>query len=354
MSGGHDLAAAPPASGPDPGDGPQVAIVTINWFGGADTVACLRSLVGLEHRDWMVIVVDNGSTDGSPERIWAEMQSLAGPDGLPCQRLDRQQVRQAQQDGGGGAVPRPARFTLIDAGANLGFAAGNNLGMAWALCVGARHLWILNNDVEVAPGALGALLERLHRGPASVAGSVLVYHDQPRTLQCIGGARFNRLLARGEQVGEGRDWDGLSPLPEPADLAYVAGASMLVSARTVREVGMMEERYFLYFEEIDWMQRLGRAGPPVVATTSIVRHKEGASIGTASRAIRSLKSQYYLSRNLVLFYRWCLPLLLPMALLRNLREAQLLRAAGHAGHARTVLKATVDGVLGRCGPVSGV
>lgn len=327
---------------------PLVAVITVNWFGGPDTVDCLRSLTKLDHREWMAVVVDNGSTDGSPDLVLREMQGLARQEGDCCQRLSSDEVRAEPPVGG------PARYTLIDAGGNVGFAAGNNLGIRWALAAGADYIWILNNDVEVDPGALTALLARMEATRASVVGSVLVYFDRRDTLQCVGGARYHLLLARGEQIGEGQYWDGTTQLPDPTDLAYVAGASMLVAASTIRQVGSMDERYFLYFEEIDWMCRLRRAGPAVVATRSVVFHKEGASIGTASRKTRSLKSQYYLSRNMVLFYRWRHPLLLPIALLRNVREAQRLRTSGLPDHARMVMRATVDAILGRHGMWAGL
>lgn len=328
---------------------PLVAIILVNWFGGPDTVACLESLAGQSHGNWIAVVVDNGSTDGSPAQIAAAMKRLAAGSGDEWSQVNIDEMRR----GGVAAKPSP-RYVLIDAGANLGFAAGNNIGMKWALAEQAEYIWVLNNDTEVHHNALSALIQRLRRGKASVAGSVLAFHDDRTRLQCIGGAHYNFLLARGHQVGEGEVLSGNSPIAEPENLTYIAGASMLVASDTVRHVGGMNERYFLYFEELDWMRRLWRFGPPVVATDSLVYHKEGASIGTASRSLRSCKSQFYMARNLVLFYRWHHPVLLPIALMRNLREMLRFACGGHWKHVRVCVSATLDGIMGRFGYKGGL
>lgn len=322
----------------------RVAIVLVNWFGWADTVACLESLSAQSYDNWVAVVVDNGSTDGSLGHISAAMQRLADHGDQTWQRLVPGEARSAANQ-----ASEAVRYVLIDAGANLGFAGGNNLGIEWALAAGVEYVWILNNDTEVDANALSALVDRLRIEGASVAGSVLVFHDDRTKIQCIGGASYDFRLARGYQIGEGQIFDRQATLVEPENLSYVAGASMLIASDVLRKVGGMEERYFLYFEELDWMQRLRNFGPAVVATDSIVYHKEGASIGTASRTVRSCKSQFYMARNLILFYRWHYPWLLPIAFLRNVREMIRFASAGHWRHVAISLKASWEALCGKSG-----
>lgn len=322
----------------------RVVIVTVNWRGARDTADCLRSLAGQAFDDWSVVVVDNGSGDDSIAQLSQVMAELADASGHNWQLLSSQQAKAPPT----GRLPR---YTLVDAAANLGFAAANNVGIALGLAASnaADHFWILNNDVEVDPRALAELVARSQTGRYSVVGSLLVYHDDRSRIQCVGGVRFDSIKVRGEQIGQDSHWDGHTPPAEPQDISYVAGASMLVPAQAIRQVGAMEEKYFLYYEELDWMARLRQYGPAAVATRSVVFHKEGASIGTSSRALRSLRSQYYLSRNLLLVYAKTLPAKLPLAVLRNAREAMRFARLHEWSHLRVVLRATWHGLCGRGG-----
>jgi GT2 family glycosyltransferase len=118
----------------------------------------------------------------------------------------------------------------------------------------------------------------------------------------------------------------------------------------MRDVGLFAEHYFLYFEEIDWARRARHSWRLGTTEKSIVWHKEGASIGTATLSKRSLLSEYYLARNLILFYGGHLPWLLLIAVLRNLREAlgMCLRRE-EPKRIATVLRATWHGLMRKTG-----
>lgn len=295
---------------------PHVAVVVLNWNGWQDTLPCLDSLAHQAYQNTSIIVVDNASTDGSRDRI------AAWPDNSGKHWVRRQFVGDAntpmadQVDTLG-----HGDFVYLQSDINGGFAAGNNLGIRLALACRSVYVWILNNDTEVHHRALDALVNCAEKDNSiGMCGSLLVYHDARDQLQACGGVIFDYWRAMGKQLGH-----GLNPKSNEinailgAPLSYIAGASLLARSEMILEVGAFEEKYFLYFEEIDWAER-ARNWKMAVAADSVVYHKEGASIGTASRGRRSVMSQYYLNRNVILFYARFHQLLLPMAILRVIRE----------------------------------
>ncbi|MFN3303066.1 MAG: glycosyltransferase family 2 protein [Roseateles sp.] len=327
---------------------PATAVVLLNWNGWRDTLACLESLAALEGDDFYVIVVDNASTDGSWEAL------KAGADKLGGAGLDPRWQVLSRAASEGGDIPAAGRRSvwLIQAGENGGFAKGNNVGLRVALRHGVQFAWVLNNDTLVRPDSLRELVARAEQDPKlGMVGSILLYASHPNVIQAFGGATYFYGKARGTQIGSGQDitMADFKALGRER-LDYVAGASMLVRAELMRSVGLFAEHYFLYFEEIDWAQRARHDWRLGTADKSIVWHKEGASIGTATLTKRSLLSEYYLARNLILFYGGHLPWLLGVAVLRNLREAlgMCLRREDSKRIA-TVLRATWHGVIRKTG-----
>ena len=327
---------------------PHVAIVVLNWNGWQDTLQCLDSLVLQGYSNASIIVVDNASTDGSKGSL------MKWPDDGGKEWVRRRFVIDA-------SVPVKLSldvlchgdFVYIQSEVNGGFAAGNNLGIRLALEYQAIYVWVLNNDTEVHPLALGALVIRAEEDPAiGMCGSILIYHDSRNQIQACGGVSFNYWRATGKQVGHGLDPGSMqleAVLRTP--LSYISGASLLARSKMILDIGVFEERYFLYYEEIDWAER-AKSWKMAVARDSVVFHKEGASIGTASRGRRSALSQYYLNRNVLLFYARFHKVLLPIAIARvvrellqqiKMRDRQLLGATW---------RALIDGVLARDGRIN--
>lgn len=238
-------------------DNPQgksrTAVIVLNWNRPAETIACLDSLAELEERP-PVLVVDNGSTDDSVAGIaghhpWAE--SL---------RLDR----------------------------NRGFGGGMNAGI---LALLARpdppeFVWLLNNDTIVDPGALRAMVARADSEPrVGAVGSVLLDVTGQHVHEC-GGGSLNHVLWTTTRVMQ----------PEPSRLDYLTAASVLLRVATLVEVGLFDERYFFYFEDVDLSLRLTKAGWFLdVAPESRVRHTLGATVGggsvTGGRRVNMLYAQ---------------------------------------------------------------
>ncbi|MDN5849502.1 MAG: glycosyltransferase family 2 protein, partial [Nitrococcus sp.] len=275
-----------------------------------------------DYPNYHVVVCDNASSDGSPERIrdWAAgrldtlrpgqpalVKYLRAPLAKPidCLELTRAEAEAPTPD-----LP-DAPLTLIHTGANLGFAGGNNVALRYALArADTDYVWLLNNDTIVAPDALTRLVERMDGDPgAGLCGSMLLDYDDPNRVQALGGARFNPWLGTHRVIGAGQAAD--APVDGrwvEASMSYVIGACMLASRRWLEEVGLLCEDYFLYFEEIDWAVRGRRRLRLAVAPRSRVYHKCGATIARADQAIAT---DCLALRNRLRFTRTRLPWALP-------------------------------------------
>lgn len=300
----------------------RVAILVLNWNNWQDTLACLESVLQLDYPEFQVIVCDNGSTDDSLARIrqWAtgrldsgEVQVLPGVCMTPCPKpvcmaeLDRGEAEE------GKAATEP--LLLVNNGANLGFAGGNNVGLRYVLnSAQFDFCWVLNNDTLVAADALQKLIERACEEDApGLCGSTLLEYHAPDRINAFGGALYSRWLGLAWHLGRGRRW------PSKVDrtlvekrMDYIVGASLFVSYDFLREIGLMEEDYFLYYEELDWATRARGRFTLAWAPGSRVYHKVGGTIGTSSHPARkSMLSDFYTLRNRISFTRrfcpWALP-----------------------------------------------
>jgi len=329
--------------------GGRVYVVVVNYRGWRDTIPCLESVLRSDYPDFQVVVCDNGSGDDSLDRLerWARgverpAPAAAGdalaplfepalPKPVAFARLSRGAAAAGGDEGCAGA-----RVVLVDAESNGGFAAGCNVGMRYALARGdAAFVWLLNNDAVVRPGALGALVERLRQRPdAGQCGSRLLAYDAPDRVQCLGGVAYDRWWGRIRPIGVGQpaaaEVDGAAV--ERA-MDYVAGASLMATRAFIDAVGLMEERYFLYYEELDWATR-GRRFALAYAHDSVVYHREGRSVRAGGQAAPlSETAEYHGLRNRLAYTRRFFPVALPTvylgmvaALLNRVRRGQLRRA----------------------------
>jgi hypothetical protein len=299
-----------------PANAARLGVVIVNYRRAADTIECLESLLR-SSVPLRVVVVDNGSGDGSAEAIaaWAAGQQAPAPASaamaaystpplpkpLPCRQIGPDAI----------ATPPEGVLTLISSPANLGFAGGNNLGLRHLLGdPGLEAFWLLNNDTVVAPDAAAAIMVRLDASPqAGMCGTVVRYYWRPDVVQALNGSRFNLYTGTSASIGGG---DPIQKSFSPQDVAwetdFVLGASMIVTRPFLDRIGLMEERYFLYYEEIDWATRnnkLGRkAFDTVFAHGAHVWHKEGGSIGSSgAKGQRSAFSDYWLARARLRFIR---------------------------------------------------
>lgn len=275
---------------------PRLAVVLVNWNGWQDTIACLESLLPTLPAGARVLVCDNASSDQSLKHLsqWANQQ--LGKDQFV--QLSREVAEQ------GGLANDPA-LVLVDTGGNLGFAGGNNVGIRYAMATSCDYVWLLNNDTVVDQHTATELIKRMQADPRiGMCGSTMFYFDTPQTVQCLAGSRFDFEHAVGDPIGYGKPFDrGTSQAQVEQQLAHISGASMMVSRAFIDTVGLMDENYFLYFEEIDWAVRAKGRFTLGWAPRSFVWHKEGGSIGSSHRTRPSDRSLRYIQVNRLRFTR---------------------------------------------------
>jgi hypothetical protein len=241
---------------------PKVAVVILNWNGKEDTLECLASVGQLDYPNYGVVVVDNGSTDDSVDAI-----SKQYPDVI-----------------------------LLQTGANLGYAGGNNVGIRWALDHDADFILVLNNDTTVSPDLLSAFVSAKDLLPAnSVLGAKIFFYDKPDTLWFAGGI-WNSKSNSLEHLGVGQT--DSAEFNHFAEVDYVTGCALFASANTFKDVGLLNESFFLTYEETDWCYRARDAGHKCFFVPDAkLWHKVSSSFGGADSPIVG----YFMQRNKLLW-----------------------------------------------------
>jgi GT2 family glycosyltransferase len=242
---------------------PWVAAIVVNWNGAGETIACLDSLSHSRGVACRVYVVDNASRDGSAARI---------------------------------ATAHPAA-TIVRAPRNLGYAGALNLGWAQALADGAGYVWFLNNDVLVEPHTLARLVEADRAWGPGIYSSKILYRDRPELVWYAGGYLDWNLkshhLGLGQPDGEGQD-------TTVHRVAWASGCALFCSTDVLRHVGPLDERYFLYLEDVDWCLQAGKRGVPTyLVPDSRLYHGISRSVERLDQRL----VRYYAWRNYYLLVR---------------------------------------------------
>jgi GT2 family glycosyltransferase len=236
--------------------------VVLSWNGREDTLRCLDSLTRVRYPALGIVCVDNGSTDGS-------------------QRAVRE---------------RFPRVVLIEAGANLGYSGGNNLGLRHALEHGARWVALVNNDATVAPDVIDGFERAARDRPlAGILAGKVYFAEQPQMIW-FAGQRVSELLGySGRPRGYGRADGPRYSRIQPTGRAV--GALMAISREAIEAVGLLDEDLFVYVEDVDWALRIRRAGFEVVlAPHARAWHRVSSSTGGEAASTHTV---YYGVRNTV-------------------------------------------------------
>ncbi|MBI1910222.1 MAG: glycosyltransferase family 2 protein [Deltaproteobacteria bacterium] len=309
----------------------KVYILLVNWNGWADTLECLESVFRNTYKDYCVIVCDNGSRDGSLGQLkaWAEGRLDILPASPSLKRFSWPPVpkpipyieynRQEAEKCGHSEEGISARLILIQSGEDLGFAGGTNIELRYILARNDfKHVWLLNNDTVIHPDALQHLLKEVSDSPPiGICGSTLLYYHTPNVIQALGGASFNKWFSLSHHIGAFKKFPvKLKKFRVLQKTDYVIGASMLVSRSFLLDAGLMNEDYFAYYEELDWMLNAKNKHEIGYAPESLVYHKEGISLGGTrrKRKDKSFLSDYFTVRSRFIFtmkfYPYCLPTVL--------------------------------------------
>lgn len=222
----------------------RVTIVILNWNGKEDTLECLGSVVAVEGDALDVIVVDNGSTDSSVEAIQGRYPDI----------------------------------TLLETQKNLGYAGGNNVGIEYALRRGADFVILLNNDAVLATDAIERWIETHEAmGSEPVLGAKIYYLDNPGVVWYAGGEYREESITFAHV---GRDEIDKGQYEGVVETDYVSGCALFASAKTFREVGLLDDNFFLLYEETDWCFRARQKGHRCYVVSAVkVWHKVSSSFG---------------------------------------------------------------------------
>jgi len=252
---------------------PRVAIVVLSWNGYEVTRDCLKSLSQIDYRNYQVILVDNGSTDESAARLALEFPHLI----------------------------------VIRSPQNLGYSGGNNLGIRYALEKDDSYVLLLNNDTLVATDFLTQLIQAAENdAPVGVLNPKILYADAPDRIWCAGGT-FNLWCGLASAVGNRRRDNGR--YDRQAEVTFATGCALLIKTAVVKQIGLLDERFFLYCEDVDWSYRALRAGFKVLyVPSSVVWHKDSYTVknsfGKAGRDFYNVRNTILLARKHARAYHW--------------------------------------------------
>jgi GT2 family glycosyltransferase len=245
---------------------PLITIITVNYNQTALTLELLKSIREQSYKNIEIFVVDNASKINPEKEIFTQ---------YPEVKFIRSEI-------------------------NLGFAGGNNLANPK---VKGDYIFYINNDAEITEDCLEKLLKVFETEQNVGIISPLICYDKDikvngnELIQYAGCTRVNQFTARNSTIGSKEENENQFNLL--SETGYIHGAAMLIDKKVIDNVGLMYDKFFLYYEELDWCERIRKGGYKImVEPNAKIYHKESVTVG----AMSTLKT-YYLNRNRVLFMR---------------------------------------------------
>lgn len=315
---------------------PALGVVIVSFNSSDVILDCLESLLAATGVDLHIVVVDNASTDGTPNLItdWAAGQLAYQPSqDLPFSITPVAKPLKLQSEIQGGATG--PTLTLLHTGVNAGFAGGVNVGLeALSSLPKIDRFYILNPDSIVPPQTPAHFANHIVPGGFSLMGGRVTYVNPPDRIQSDGGV-VNRRTGVTSNLNFNRTLSD-TDAPAATSLDFIPGSSMVVSRAFYEKVGPMTEDYFLYYEEVDWALRRGDM-PLAICPEARIYHHAGTSIGspTADR-IASSFSIYFLYRARLRFMQRFFPERFLFAWVYALLKAVQLRLKGHKREAGAI------------------
>lgn len=242
---------------------PFVVVLVLNWNRCEDTLRCLESLRRLTYPRFRVVLVDNGSTDGTLATVamyFPEVERIANPQ-------------------------------------NLGFAAGCNVGLRYALAQGAEFIFIANNDTIVAPDLLDEVVAAAEPADVGMVGPLIYYEADPKRIWSA-GAKCNPLTL--EMSGNLRGQIDKGNWPGVLEREYIVGCGLLLKRALLERVGLFDTRFFMYYEDLDLCLRARAAGFRILlAPRARMWHRVALSSGGPDTPAE----RYWAARSSVQFFR---------------------------------------------------
>jgi GT2 family glycosyltransferase len=241
----------------------SIAIIILNWNGKYDTCECIESVQKLNYSNYKIIIVDNGSEDDSVRFL-----------------------RQKYSD-----------LLIIENGANLGYAEGNNRAIEYAIDRQFDYILLLNNDAIVDSQILNSFIDVSKSHPnAGIFGAKIYYFNEPQKIWFAGGKISPDLITGHEGIGEiddGVSWEEVMPID------YACGCALFFKSDVVKKIGLLEKKFFLMWEETDFCCKARRAGfECLFVPKALVWHKISASFKGGDEGYLQ---QYFMVRNRLLW-----------------------------------------------------
>lgn len=237
-----------------------IYVILVNYNGKKFNRKCIQSVLNsTTKRNIMVIVVDNASTDGSLEELREEWEG--------CEKVQ-----------------------IIELDDNYGFSKGNNEGIKWALAHGADYVLLLNNDTEIKGDTIEKMVDAQIETDAIIVPRI-VYADNPDKIWYAGGC-FSKVIWK--PVQRGLDQKDIGQYVQNEKCSFANGCCMLLSRKIIQQLGLLDEHFFLYYEDVEYSLRARIRKLPIwYCAEAIVYHKvNGSTLGNESP-----DSAYYITRN---------------------------------------------------------
>ncbi len=264
--------------------GKHVGIVVLNYNNSSDTVECIDSILRNNYSNYDLIIVDNNSTDKSVSRIteWIKLNSY-----------DFNLVHDGDSDG---LNSESKKITVIKSGRNGGYGYGNNIGIKYALKNGADYVLVLNNDTVVDRNFLQPLVNKCNGdNSVGIVSGKINYYNNPEIIWSNGGT-FDPDSGKIVHLNIGERDKGQKPTKE---ITFLSGCMWFIPKEVFEKVGFIDERFFMYMEDVDFCIRVTNANFKLfVVDESKILHKAGSTSGEFSKF-----SVYWRSKNYVLLLR---------------------------------------------------
>ena len=294
---------------------PKVALIVLNWEAWRDTAECLDSLRKITYPNAEIVVVDNGSSDKSEEMLKERFPDLP----------------------------------ILQTGKNLGYTGGNNAGIRHALKHKADYVLLLNNDTLVERDFLQPLVHSLETNEKiGMVGGKILFSNAQNKISSAGG-EFIWYKGLGIFIGEGETDSGQYDTPREVD--FLTGCFWLVQASVFTQLGLLDERYFIYVEDVEFCYRVRQAGWKILyQPQSVIYH----TLGQAFEETKPFIRHYYRDRNRILFTRENMPWLRRWGFYLFFFPSRLVLVGkylivGEVRVVRAILQGIVHGLLGKTG-----
>lgn len=347
----------------------KIYILILNWNSWHDTIECLESVFKSDYKNFQIIIIDNDSQDNSVENIKkylnCELLPKISDDNTlknlvyPFLKEKIPYVVYSEEETIKGGDIKKEKFLKLPKGINYpviiiknnrnyGFAKGNNTAFKFVLSRNDfKYVWLLNNDTVIERNALFNMIKEAEKDDKiGFVGSIIRYYKNPDFIQTIGGGKFYPILGVGKLYMKNKHISILNKLNSEIvnrHLDYIMGASLLIKKRVLEDIGIFDENYFLYDEELDLITRGKKKGWKLaIAFNSYVYHKESSSTKDKKWLYYYLinkSNMIYLKKHYSILYSL---IAIPFIVINTLRITKNIR------NIKATIGGIIDGIKHKC------